>query len=171
MNGFTRLHDVALLRAPPLAVTRPPRSAEVVRRAPPTRIFAQPSDARPWKWWAVEVRFDRPLTRGEARAFGGVFAAWDDGGAGEDGASWDQWWNKYPGEYDDGMLLDAMRRAGVPGCVRAVPFGRDCPGGIGCPLAFGADRHRCRVGDVFALHPTFTDADWIGVDASRVETP
>lgn len=167
IEGF-RFHDLAQLQAPvPPQPPRAPLAATVTRRAADGPIFTQPRHGRWAKWWAVEVRFDRPLTRREADVFVRVFDPWRTGAFGVDGAVWDQWWNSYPGEHDGQMLLDAMRCVDVPGVLRAAPFGRDCPGGWSCYRA-DDDGHRCRLGDAISGDPIFTNDDWIGVDVRRV---
>ena len=79
-SGFARLHDLLVLsRTPPSLDPRPIPSHQATRWAPETPIFVQPFREVYAKWWAVEVRFDRPLTAKEARVLRLVFEGWDDG--------------------------------------------------------------------------------------------
>lgn len=174
MRGFTTFHELALLRFPeaphglaPASPTVPARVTAMPSPGLPSPLFPQPRHARWWKWWAVEVRFDRPLVRREVRVLTDVFGGWRMGEFGRDGAVWSQWWNSFPGPGDAWLLLDAMRRVDVPGVVRAAPFGRDCPGGAwpACPLSYADDSgHRCVVGADGSPAPVFRPEDWIAVD-------
>lgn len=175
--SFTLLHDALVV--PPEGPTRAPLSRDIERRAGPLfpQPFATPNDTgragrhgRWAKWWTVEIRFDRPLTRAEVRQITRSFEGYRNGDAGVDGAFWRQWWNSYPGTDDEGYVRAAMRRVGVPGCMRAAPYGRDCAGAPtcaavdypGCPVA------TCEIGRPESCDPVFTDADWIAVDPWKV---
>lgn len=127
----------------------------------------QPADGTAWKWWAVEVRFDRSLTRRQIRTMkepGG-------GHAGADGAIWEQWPSKRPTADEDGaQLLRALAAVGVPGRWRAAPFGWRCPGDD-CPHAHGEQGHRCVLGYVDACDPVWSDEDWHAFDFAAISSP
>lgn len=159
-------HQIAQLHeAPERSPPRAPLAAAL--RPRPSRV---PFEGPCRKWWAVEARFDRPLTRREVRVLERAYGSWASPlyGAffGADGMVWNQWWNKWPSASEDGAnLLAAMQRVGVPGVVRAAPFGRDCPGGEACPIWHYHDppSRFCRVGANHSGSPVFRDADWIAV--------
>lgn len=119
----------------------------LTRCAPETHIFDQRCWPRYAKWWAVELRFYRPLRRREVRA---IVQAIPEGHVGVDGAVWGRWWNSWPGRDDDALLLQVVRRLRIPAVVRAAPYGRDC-----------SEPELCRVGSSFSCDPVFTPNDWI----------
>lgn len=171
MNGFVTFHELTLLRcAPP--ILRPPPWGQLPRYAhdPNVHIF----DTRrlgPYegKWWAVEIRFRRALSSRQVRRLTRSLCTDNGGNIGADGVVIPQWFNSWPGADDDAYLLAVLRRIGVPAAVRAAPFGRDCPGGLACPVVLDAadEDHRCHVGDCYSGPPVFTAEDWIGVDFAR----
>lgn len=165
MTGFVTFHQLAQAQfEPPGAPPRPPASADVRRRAPEARLFEGP----PAKWWAVEVRFDRPLARRHVGVLVRQYGAYDPGyvNIGVDGMVWSQWYGKWPGPGDHEEIARLVERLGVPSVARAAPFGRDCPGGFACPLA-GEEEHRCEVGTAYSGAPSFRQEDWIAIIPSR----
>lgn len=170
MSSFTTFHQITMAKAGPV---------EAPSRAPLAREVRPYSAADPWfapllyhdhcyKWWAVEVRFDQPLSASTVRWLQREACdPWRTGIAGADGIVWDQWWNKWPSKHDDEWLLALLRRIGGPGCVRAAPFGRDCSGDWSCPAALD-EPHRCELGVNWSAAPTFRYEDWRGVDFRRV---
>lgn len=117
------------------------------------------------KWWAVELRFDRPLRARELRLLETVLPPYNGGCLGVDGGVWPQWWNSWPGSWDTQRIVSVVQRLCIGAVVRAAPFGRDCAGGTACGAAwFDEHDHRCRLGDPSSGAPVFTDDDWIGID-------
>lgn len=113
------------------------------------------------KWWAVEVRWDRPLSVRELRRAElscPTFFRGSDALIGVDGFLWDKF-DTYPGSEHEGYLREMIRRVQVGARVRAAWWGRDCPGPHTCQ--FGPGRHRvdCEHGE--GNSPVFTDADWV----------
>lgn len=161
MTGAYTFHGIVQLREAPARVDAPPLASAVDARAP-TRL---PFEGDYLKWWAVEARFDRALTRREARRLETAYGPWLSpayGHIGRDGMVWGQWWNKWPSAHHDGAeLVRVMQRTGVPGVVRAAPFGRDCVGGWSC-AGLGGDE-RCDLGRAWSCSPVLTRADWIAV--------
>jgi hypothetical protein len=113
------------------------------------------------KWWYVELRFAKPLTRRQIKIVLRHLPNWNGGGVGKDGAIWDQWWNSWPGAGDEALIFETVERIGFDAKVRAIPFGRDCPG-ASCFVAFD-DSHRCRLGSADSIHPTPVESDWVYV--------
>lgn len=120
------------------------------------------------KHWAVELRFDRPLTQREQRYIRGMLYGVAENEVGRDGAKITHWPNKWPDEHDDALIRTVVRRIGAPARVRAAPFGRDCLVGR-CEASTGAAR--CSIGDVAACDPVFFDLDWQTIDPLATENP
>ena len=117
------------------------------------------------KWWQVEIRFSRQLTDREVRTLSAALYGVAEHEMGQDGALIGQWPTKWPGADDDRVVLDAIRKVGVPAKVRAAPHGRDCPG-AGCDLLAISDKPPavCAVGDIASCDAVLTDEDWLVVD-------
>lgn len=142
-------------------------------------------NGRPAKYWAVEVRFARRLTRAEIRrlrteqpfalylnAEGRV--EWLDAHVGEDGIIIDDWYDHWPCEWDNEYLVTSLRPIGIPCRVRAAPYGRDCMGRGACSLISDGDPDCppwCEIGDARSCEPVFTDADWHHLDFNSTENP
>lgn len=146
-------------------------------------VFRQ-FNGRPAKYWAVEVRFARRLTREEIRRlrsdqpFGlyldaGGRVEWLDAHVGEDGIVTDDWFNHWPSEWDNETLVTALRPLGIPCRVRAAPSGRDCAGPGRCSRHHEWDGvpERCELGRADSCDPIFTDADWQYLDFYSTENP
>lgn len=118
----------------------------------------------PAKWWVLELRFSRKLTRAQQRRLRLVFDEYDLSSlhVGEDGMVGD-WPDKWPGGPKSaftGELARAIRLNGVPGRVRAAPIGRDCPGDHSCQDADPwGPRHRCTPGQS-GMDPIWRVSDW-----------
>lgn len=109
------------------------------------------------KWWAIEVRFDRPLTASEVRLAGRILrGSYGDPlieHVGVDGFT-GKLDEKWPGQ----ATFDLIRRAvrGLPGArMRATYHGQHCPGvpECDCELALSGDRTMlsnaaCCAGDI-----------------------
>lgn len=118
-----------------------------------------PSYPGKWaKWWSVEVRFARPLTRREVHRFRLALGDAVAGGyIGTDGATWWKWWNKWPGEGDERLLREAIGRIRVPARIRAAPLGRDCGDGEVC-VRSDVTRKMC------GHSPEWVEEDWTHVE-------
>lgn len=142
-------------------------------------------NGRPAKYWAVEVRFARRLTRAEIRRlraerpFGLCLDAegrvgWTDAHVGEDGIVTDDWFDHWPCEWDNETLVSALRPLGIPCRVRAAPNGRDCAGRGACSHISDGDPDCppwCEIGAACSCEPVFTDADWQYIDFNSTENP
>lgn len=133
-------------------------------------IFKQPKNQHQYKWWAVEVRFSKPLTKKQVRV---LTEHLDDchsqGHAGTDGMYLNQWFNKYPGDWDSEQIVDMIQKIGVDAKVRAAPYGRGCPQNETCVCSEGEHdtNHRCEWGRPESCEDVgWTEADWIQVPVS-----
>lgn len=113
------------------------------------------------KWWAVEIRFVRALTRREIRKLTKSLKQTSPGEIGTDGFVTDQWWNKWPGEYDGEILLNAIRRIGIPARIRHAYRGRDCE-------CVDFDRACTTRSNAASCAPVLREEDWISIDTMRV---
>ncbi len=89
-----------------------------------------------FKWWAVEVRFARPLTRRQVRRLEKrlQYFLLDGGSVGQDGLLIEQWSNKWPWTSQDGRwLLDALQGL-PPARLRVCPIGYGCTSLEPCEL-------------------------------------
>lgn len=77
------------------------------------------------KWWRVELRFTRPLTKREVRALA-TAQGLDCGHCGVDGAVWEQWPERWPKRWSERYLVAALRKMGLPFRIRAAPLGHGC---------------------------------------------
>ena len=118
------------------------------------------------KWWVVEARFARPLTKREVRRIVGQLPLPIEDGdriVGRDGLVTDQWPDKWPTAADGAVVLGALRSAGVPFKWRAAPYGRDCDTACAYADEQGGNGHCERGSNATACPPSWTDADWQGV--------
>jgi hypothetical protein len=130
----------------------------------PVRLFCQPGHGVYYKWWTVELRFSRPLTRRQYRGLDTLSAPWRSGIVGRDGGYWSRWWNSYPDKADSDLIIRTAARTGIPAKVRAAPLGRDCPGDQSCPCADPEEpNHRCMLGSTYSPSPVFVPSDWINI--------
>ena len=132
----------------------------------------------PVKYWSVEIRFDRRLTRSEVRRLAGHLGAdmdLDGVAIGEDGVVSDHWPHDWPGANADASLVGALRRFGMPCRVCAAPAGRDCAGRWVCPEVCAdptcCPSPRCTLGGCGACAPVFTEQDWQRLDFAATGAP
>lgn len=108
------------------------------------------------KWWHVEARFDRRITRAQARR---VAASLDPLLSscivvGVDGLRAEPWPGSWPGRNEWGRMIRGLSVPGVPFRLRVAPRGRDCDETCeGFPCATDSN--------VVSCPPVWRDADWV----------
>ena len=130
-------------------------------------LFNQPKDTRQLKWWSVEIRFSKPLSKKQVRVLTDhIDECCSSGHAGADGMYLDQWYNSYPGTWDADQITSMIRKIGVDARVRTAPYGRGCPQNQTCVCAMDENdtKHKCEWGrPESCVDVAWTEADWVAV--------
>ncbi len=121
-------------------------------------MFWLNSAGGPMKWWAVQLRFDRPLSTRQLRLLTDLNG--NGGHVDRDGADWDQWDHDWAEPDDDSEteLLELLKRIDVPCRRRAAPTGWQCP----CYQACSFEKDKCEPGR--GCDPDWSDVPWIPFD-------
>lgn len=116
------------------------------------------------KWWVVEIKFERPLKRKEVRVLRRLQTE-GTGSIGVDGVIFDQYPEKFPGEYATNQIRTVLSKIKAEAKIRLAPFGRDCPGSNRCSCC-PEGREECDLGNSLSCQPILTDSDWKKVSFS-----
>lgn len=132
-------------------------------------------NGEPVKYWFLEVRYRRRLTRSEVRNLCDYLPVDVDGQSvivGEDGVVSNHWPDDWCNAWTNVPLAQALKRLNIPCRVRAAPAGRDCAGRGVCDAVCldptCCPSPRCEVGGCGSCDPVFTEADWQHLDFHEV---
>lgn len=125
-------------------------------------VFNATGAERHRKWFALEVRFERALTRREIRRLEQLALEYGDTVGvhiGRDGLVTDQWPSKWPDQEDEESLREALE--GLPAHrVRTAPYGATCTP-ESCP-----EHEACsaNLGSADSCLPDLSQRDWISLE-------